>query len=221
MDLITAIIAELNAQGYSVLTNHVTEARDGDEIVGHMKLYKEGTDDSLPFCQMFAYMNSYNKHLPIKLVSGAHVFVCGNGMVVGEIFSYRKHTSGIGADLKNLIKVAVESIEGAFQKAINDTRLMQRFHTDLRSESELLGRIYVEHELISGVELNAAIAELRSPSFDSFKARTIWSLYNHLTYALKNAPPVRRMDSLKKVHTFLIDHIAPNPEYNVIFSEFE
>jgi len=222
-DLIMLITLELNAQGYSVLTNNVTPAKDGNEITGMMSLRKEGNDDSLPFTYMFGYMNSYNKRLPVKLAAGAYVYICGNGMVVGEIFAYRKHTSGVTADLLELIKNAVGSIEETFKKAIRDTQIMRDVLMTPYEVAELFGVLYIHKQYITSTELNIAVAQYKEPSFSVFTDNSMWSIYNHLTFALKSAPPARRMTALRNVHNFLMDVCcAYNNKLNRnVFTEFD
>jgi len=201
-ELIYLLEKQLNADGYSVAHNYVNQNYDGKQIVGTMTLSKETGIAGQEMIQTMAYQNSYNKRLPIRFVSGGHVFICSNGMVVGDIITFRKHTGNVFPALKELIAISVKRMEEDYAKTQADVLRMKEIDLTTTLAAELIGRMYVEERILNNGEVNEVVRQLRSPRFEDFKPNNLWSLYNHATWALKYAAPDRKIQSLKSLHEF-------------------
>jgi len=204
-ELIFRLERQLNLGGYEVVSNNVQQNYNGQQIAGTMTLSKGTGISNNEMIQMLAYQNSYNNRLPIRIVSGAHVFICSNGMVVGDIITFRKHTGDVFPALKEMINKSIVRMEEDYEKTQADVLRMKE--TDLTSTlaAELVGRMFIEEQILNSDEVNEVARQLRKPRFEDFKANNLWSLYNHATFALKGAPTHRSMLALKKLHTFSMD----------------
>jgi hypothetical protein len=204
-ELIYLLEKQLGADGYEVKNNFVQQSYNGEQIFGTMSLRKETGIAGDDLAQTMAYQNSYNKRLPIRLVSGGRVFICSNGMIVGDIITFRKHTGDVFPALKEMIKIAIVRMEEDFEKTQRDVLVMKETELTTTLAAELIGRMFVEERILNSNEVNEVARQLRKPKFEEFKANTLWSLYNHATYALNDAAPDRRMQSLKQLHEFSMD----------------
>jgi len=202
-NMIEELITE---RGYGVVSHSVSQNKLGTQIVGNFTIERNSSNEE--FCQSLSYMNSYDKTKAIQLVSGAQVFVCLNGMIVGEILSYRKHTSNVFADLYRLINQAVDGFDAYYKKTVYDVSLMKAIELTRQEESELAGRLLIDEGIINTTEINTIIRQLSKPKFEAFKAHNMWSFYNHATYSLKKAHPSRKMDALKGLHEFCTAYSA-------------
>ena len=201
-ELIYLLEKQLNLDGYQVVNNHVSQSYDGQQIAGTMRLLKETGIAGQEMAQTMAYQNSYNKRLPIRFVSGGEVFICSNGMIVGDIITFRKHTGEVFPALKELIAISVTSMEEDYEKTQADVITMKEIDLTTTLAAELVGRMYVEERILNNGEVNEVVRQLRNPRFEDFKPNNLWSLYNHATWALKDAAPDRKLQSLKSLHEF-------------------
>jgi len=202
-ELIYLITKKLEDRGYSVQGVAVQQNYNGEQIYGTMSLDRDSADGA--FQQTLAFTNSYNNRLPIRLASGAKVFICANGMIIGDILSLRKHTGQVFPALKNLIDLAIDGMEESFERTQVDVHAMIAVDITVTQAAEIIGRMFVEEEILNSYEVNETVRQLRKPSFSDFEPSNLWSLYNHATYSLNNAAPDRRMPALKSLHIFFMD----------------
>ena len=201
-ELIYLLEKQLNVDGYQVVNNHVSQSYNGEQIAGTMRLLKDTGIAGQEMGQTLAYQNSYNKRLPIRIVSGGEVFICSNGMIVGDIITFRKHTGEVFPALKEMIILSVTRMEEDYEKTQADVHTMKEIDLTTTLAAELVGRMYVEERILNNGEVNEVVRQLRNPRFDVFKKNNLWSLYNHATWALKDAAPDRKIQSLKSLHEF-------------------
>lgn len=201
-ELVYLLEKQLNTEGYEVVDNSVQQSYNGEQIAGTMRLRKlTGIADGF-MSQTMCYQNSYNKRLPIRLVSGGHVWICSNGMIVGDIITFRKHTGEVFPALKEMITVAINRMEMDYEKTQRDILIMKDVDLTTTMAAELIGRMYVEERILTSTEVNEVARQLRNPRFEDFKPNNLWSLYNHATFAMKGAAPDRKLSALKQLHEF-------------------
>ena len=201
-ELMYLLEKQLNMDGYQVINNVVDQNYNGQQIAGTMSLRKETGIEGQELAQTMAYTNSYNKRIPIRFVSGGHVFICANGMIIGDIITMRKHTGEVFPALKEMMKVAVARMERDFEKTQADVLIMKDIDLTTTLAAELVGRMFVEERILNSNEVNEVVRQWRNPRFDDFKPRTMWSLYNAATWAMKDSTPDRKISALKKLHEF-------------------
>jgi len=127
--------------------------------------------------------NSTDKSLPLGFCAGNRVFVCDNLCFRSELLVKRKHTRFGQERFAEAICQAVHSLE---QFRVAEAARIQRFQridlTDTEAESLML-RGY-EQKIVSHRLLPRVIREWRSPLFEAFRPRTVWSLLNAFTTVL-------------------------------------
>lgn len=89
-DVIAMTLAALDKNGLSVLSEHYSSAQDGLQAAGSYSI--AGGDDEMLIRLM--WQNSYNKTRTLKWCIGAHVFICGNGCVSGDMGAFKRRHTG-------------------------------------------------------------------------------------------------------------------------------
>lgn len=128
---------------------------------------------------------SYNKTLPLGVAVGQQVIVCDNLCFSGDAFKVvRKNTTNVWSDFAELV---TRQVEGAFDvwcgmKADVERLMATPCHQD--RGYALLGGL-VGAELLTPTQVTVAFGDWRTPRHTEFAPRTMWSLYNCVTEALK------------------------------------
>lgn len=93
---------QLDKAGFVIDKQLYKMSLDGQMAQGIYHI-KHGNDPDMGL--MFAWSNSYNKMMRFKCGIGAHVFVCDNGVLSGDIANYaRKHSGTAVQDVNNHIQ---------------------------------------------------------------------------------------------------------------------
>lgn len=128
--------------------------------------------------------NSHDKRFPAGLVAGAQVFVCDNLSFHGEVELSRKHTRFIGRDLPLLTERAIGQLQERWHNQETRINRYRDFGIADRDAHDLAVRA-VDVGVCPITLLPKVIQEWREPSHDAFRPRTVWSLFNGFTEALK------------------------------------
>ena len=181
IDLIKQVENTIRSNRLQLGTQAHSLSHGGARYFGLMEIRREESRD---YCWVLGLRNSHDKTFPAGIVAGMTVFVCDNLSFGGEVKLARKHTRFIVRDLPRLVQSAVG-------------KLMDRWHhQDRRIETYKLADLddRTAHDLVIratdvGVCPNQLIPrvlkEWREPHHREFEPRTVWSLFNAATSALK------------------------------------
>jgi hypothetical protein len=200
--LIELVEERLDVAGFERSTLDVDQNGDGTIIIANMGIKRKEND---VFSQQFSTVNSYNKTKPVTFASGGRVFVCQNGMIISESVVVRKHTANVWEELEQKADVAIKQLETNWERMVVDYTKMKEVEMTFTQQSEILGRIFVEQQILQPTEVTVAAKELRDPTFEDFSALTLWSLYNACTYALRQCHPFHKNVRLKQLHDFCLE----------------
>ena len=155
---------------------------------------------------MFAWTNSYNKQIRFQCGIGAYVFVCNNGMVAGDMSTYaRKHTGNADSEAFNQIMSQIKNANKHYTKLVNDKDSMKNVTLSNKEQAELVGRLFIEEELVDSSQVSCIKKEMGKPSYQYGVGQdTAWAFYNHVTHALKMSHPRSWMSDQQKFHEFMI-----------------
>ncbi len=165
-----------------------------------------GTTNSTGFegCRFaLGLRNSHDKSFRLSCTAGVRVFVCQNLAFHGEF------TPVLAKHSKNF------SIEDSF--AIGVDRIQRNFEPLKRQIEEWKGRqlstamakliiyqAFIEDELEVPKHLAKRVHELYfQPNYPDFEPRTLWSLENAFTSAVKELEPVSRLKASGRLAPFL------------------
>jgi hypothetical protein len=170
----------LNQAGFNIRTVRMALSRGNARFFGTLDLESAvATGVTLAV----GVRNSIDKSLPIAFCAGSRVFVCDNLAFRSEITVARKHTRFGEVRFGEALSRAVQSLH-QFRET-EEARVRQFQHTPLtdeRAESIML-RAY-DQDIVSHRMLPRVLAEWRTPTFEDFGERTLWSLFNAFTTVL-------------------------------------
>ena len=170
-------------------------ARKGQHMFGTFT-YKNPEDE---IGMSIGFRNSYDKSMSIGVCVGAKVFVCENLMMTGEVTFMRKHTGNILDELNSLIFNVLYNSEDKFAQLQEDKESMKEIDITNQQAWQTMGILFGKG-IINTPQISIMRKELRNPSHVDFKGKSLWSLYNAGTEALKTCSPTRMMSSHIKLH---------------------
>jgi hypothetical protein len=197
--------AELLNAGFTISQELYKTSADGQMAQGIYHLnYGNDADMGL----MFAWSNSYNKMMRFKCAIGAHVFICGNGVVRGDMGNYkRKHIGNTAlADVTNSIQSQISQAKEHYDKLVEDKEMLKNIILTPRDKGRILGELFAKDEILTLTQVGIVKREMDKPTH-AYNAdiNSAWSMYNHITFALKESHPMTYLDDHKKVHTFFVN----------------
>jgi len=156
---------------------------------------------------MIAWQNSYNKQVSFKYAVGAHVFICANGMVSGDLGAYkRRHTGEADVEALGSIENYLSCAKGIFDQLVKDRDELKKVQYNKKDIAELMGRMYVEKEIITSTQLNIMKRELEKPTYDyGVDPMNAWAVYNYATHAFKEDTPKNWITRHKDLHNFFMN----------------
>jgi len=167
------------------------------------------TDDAIieetELGMMFAWTNSYDKSTRFQCAIGAYVKVCSNGMIAGEMMNFkRKHTGSADREVKVHLSDQIKNAEKYYKRIIQDRDAMKAVSLNCSQQSELVGRLFIDEDLLDTQQLSCVKSEMDKPTFDyNHDPDTAWTFYNHVTHALKKAHPRDWMQDSQDFHDFM------------------
>ena len=148
--------------------------------------------------------NSYDKRLPLRVALGGHVIVCKNGMVLGDMGSFkRKHTGSILEEFKEDMGMHIQKAGETFEKMRKDRERMKEIEITKRVSAELMGRLFIEEAIITSEQLSIIKREIENPSFNYGIEGSLWNTYNAVTVALRDSVPSQNMKQHIQLHQFI------------------
>lgn len=209
-DVIENAINMLNAAGFRIKKEIYRANLNANVAQGIYHIVPNTNDfdilDEDELGMMFGWTNSYDKSTRFQCAIGAYVMVCQNGMVAGDMMSYaRKHTGSAHQDIKMQISNQIKNAEKHYKRIITDKNNLKSVTLDLKKQSELIGRLYIEKEIINLTQVNIIKKEINSPSYTyNGDKDSAWYFYNHVTHALKETHPKTWLKDTQKFHEFII-----------------
>lgn len=216
---------QLSSSGFIIKSEQYKEARGCDIVQGIYHL-EHGDDPDMGL--MFAWTNSYDKSMRFKCAVGAHVYVCNNGMISGDMSTWsRKHTGTADIEMKSTIHHQLGSAVQHYNTLVQQKNEIKNIQLDKAEKGEILGRLFIEHEVLTLTQLGIIQREMDKPSFNyGVGPDSAWALYNHITLALKDSHPLSFISDHQAVHevfvkTLLSTLVKPVPELAPIYAPVE
>jgi hypothetical protein len=200
--VIDTALTNLTQSGFAI-TTEMYVANLGAKVASGKYLLNYGDDPEMGM--MFAWSNSYDKTMRFKCAIGAYNKNNLNVILSAEMGNYNRiHKGTADKDTQAEIINQVTNAQMYYQQLMKDKEVMKTKTIDKKKASELFGRIYVEHNLLTNEQLSVAVSEYRKPTF-SYNAPkdSLWCFYNHILFALQSAHPRDWMDQQTLIHWFI------------------
>ena len=204
--IVEALTESLSFRHISVVRDEYAVTPDGLKMFGVMDLDMEYAE-----CQFsIGLRNSNDKSMRLALTAGYRVFVCDNMSFAGDFTPILyKHTRKL--DLVEVISIGVDRIQRNFAPLRDQIDWWQARQLLDEEAKLLIYQAFVDRELPLPRRLLLKVHEhYFAPSYEAFRARTLWSLANAFTSAFKELKPVAQFALTAKLGTFLSRH-ASNP----------
>ena len=202
--IIETINEILDKNGMYVSDKYYMTDNNKNKVAARYKLGGFGLETADIGMQL-AWINSYDKSMSAKFSIGGNVFVCTNGVIRGDRDLKRKHTGSIFQELTQAITEEIEKISEEHEKVQEDAFYMKQIQVSKKAASELLGRMFIEHEILTSTQLNIIKRELDDSKNFAFVNNfgSVWDLYNNCTEALKESHPTNFLQSHIDLHSFV------------------
>jgi hypothetical protein len=201
--LIDLTLESISGAGFILDREKYSMAKGGDVANGQFTI-SNIADKEMQL--QIGWQNSYDKSLSLKFAIGAHIFICQNGMVHGDMGSFKKkHQGSVQEFTPNAITEYIKQAGETFRQMQKEREAMKQIELSKRTKAELIGRMLIEEQFISSTQMMIMSRELEAPTHDYGAPDSMWELYNYATFAMKEAHPSIRMNSHIKAHSFFVN----------------
>ena len=167
--------------GISVKSENFTIRRHGDQQ--RMRFFFDGNIDT--FSKELVIINSYNKSIALRAAAGTSVVVCSNGVLVGNIKIYKKHTSNVDVLFEEFLRDCIADMTNLYQFAEDTAAEYKDVILTEEDIARYLGEMFFSEDTLSSTQLNIVKREFEKPSYDyGCDPYSLWAFYQHLTLAL-------------------------------------
>lgn len=200
--LIDLTLNSIHSAGFTLDKETYSAARDGQIANGNFSI-RNVADSEMQL--QIGWQNSYDKSLSLKFAIGARVFICQNGMVHGDMGSFKKkHQGTVQEFTPNAITEYIKQAGETFRQMQREREVMKEIELTKRAKAELIGRMLIEESFIASTQMLIIARELDAPTHDYGAPDSMWELYNYATFAMKEVHPSIRMNNHIKAHNFFV-----------------
>lgn len=195
---------QLEAHGFEISSEFYNSNINGEVAQGVYHL-SHATDPELGL--MFAWANSYDKTMRFRCAIGGYVFVCSNGIIAGDMSNYgRKHVGEAKDEVKSHIIQQVASAQNYYDDLVKAKEQMKKVTVSESDLALLMGRLYFTDDILTSSQLIVVKNQFKAPAHDyGTDSDSLWTVYNHITFALKQSHPKTWMEDQKNLHKVVSD----------------
>ena len=201
--VVDSVEQSLNAMGFRVKDAELVIARNGDRFFGTMDLESPITDG---VSLAVGVANSIDRSTGLKFCIGTRVFVCANLCFNSEVIVARKHTARGAIHFSRDINEAIGKLSCYQEEERRRIDVMRNAAIgDMAAESLIIRAM--DAGIITSQDIPKVLTEWRVPEHKEFEDKTLWSLSNAFTSALKPkciANPQRYASLTMKLSSHLI-----------------
>lgn len=215
---------QLSKAGFSIKKEEYRMTTDGQVAQGIYHLdYANDPDMGM----MFAWSNSYNKTMRFKCAVGAYVFICANGVVRGDLASYsRKHSGTALQDVIAQIDNQIAHSTEHYDVLLHDKEMLKNITLTPKDKGTILGELFANDEILTLTQVGIVKREMDKPTHNyNSDVNSAWTMYNHITLALKESHPTTYMKDHQRVHGYFVDAfgnlVLPSPVHNSVQDDEE
>lgn len=200
--LIDLTLSSIDGAGFKLDSERYSAAREGNVANGRYTI--SNVSDSEMQLEI-GWQNSYDKTMSLKFAIGTRIFICQNGCVSGDYGAFRKPHKGDIMDFTPFaITEYIKSAGDVFRLMQMERDRMKTIETTKRTAAELIGRMFIEDQIIQSTQLNIIKKELEAPTHDYGAPGSLWELYQYTTYSMKELHPSLWMKNHIDAHSFFL-----------------
>ena len=147
--------------------------------------------------------NSHDKSFSLGLTVGRKVLVCDNLALFGDYTPVaRKHTKNVA--IEDILAIAVERMQRNFEPMRRQIEFFRGYELPDDRAKLLIYDAFFGGAADLPKHLGAVVhRHYFEPCYDEFRPRTLWSLENAFTSAVKELDPVARLRAVGRLAPFL------------------
>jgi hypothetical protein len=198
-EIAQALAETLGFRQIAVLKNEFAVSKDGMKMFGVLDLTTgfEGCRFSI------GLRNSHDKSFRLAICCGLRVLVCENMAFSGDftpvLAKHSKHFS-----LQDSLAVGVDRMQRNFEPMRRQVDAWRAQQLSEGMAKMIIYRAFVEGDLAAPRHLARTVHDLYfHPRYEEFEPRTMWSLSNAFTSALKELEPIPQFKATAKLGSFL------------------
>ena len=198
-EIVGALVETLSFRQISVVREEYAVSGDGMKMFGVLDL--ETTFDGCRFS--IGVRNSNDKSMRLALTVGYRVFVCDNMAFQGDFTPVlAKHTKHV--NLVDILSIGVDRMQRNFEPMRQHIEQWRGLQIMDETAKLVIYRAFIEGEFEASRQLAPIVHEnYFNPKFAEFAPRTMWSLENAFTSALKALDPIPQFKTTAKLGAFL------------------
>ena len=218
--LIELTLNSIEGAGFTLDRESYSSARNGNVANGKFTI-KNVADKEMQL--QIGFQNSYNRSLSLKFAIGTRIFICQNGNVSGDYGAFKKkHMGEIQTFTPMHITEYIKQAGEAFEKMQRERERMKEIQISKRIQSELLGRMFIEENLLQSTQMNIIYDELKHPTHDYDCPNSMWEFYQFTVFSMKELHPSLWMGAHIKAHEFFVNNSnIERKTYDVEYAEIE
>lgn len=198
-EIINALEEQCDKRGFEIKSKDYWSNKQGQQVTGKFNIVVPGNDE---LGMMAAFRNSYDRSMALGFAGGSNVWICLNGQVGGDITLVRRHTGSISDEVQEKIVTSMEHMETEFEKLSKQNNIMKEIELSSRQMAEMVGRMFVEENLLNSTQLNIVKREMTGEGTNNFTDNNAWSSYNHVTESYKVSSAYSYIENHIELHQF-------------------
>jgi hypothetical protein len=198
-EIVEALVETLSFRHIGIVGEEYAVSTDGMRMFGVLDL--EAAFEGCRFA--IGLRNSHDKSFRLSCTVGVRVFVCENLAFSGDftpvLAKHSKHFL-----LQDSLAVGVDRMQRSFEPMRRQVEAWREQQLSTATAKLVIYRAFVEGELDAPRHLAQAVHQLYfNPRYTEFQPRTMWSLSNAFTSALKQLDPIPQFKATAKLGAFL------------------
>ena len=204
-EVVNAIIETLGFRQIAVHADEYAVSKDGMKMFGILELQTgfEGCRFAL------GIRNSHDKSMRLALTVGYRVLVCDNMAFHGDFEPVlAKHSKNL--KLLDTLSIGIDQMQRNFKPMVDSVEHWRASQITAVTAKLVIYEAFIESQLDIPKHLAGTVHDLYfNPSAEEFQPRTMWSLSNAFTSALKQLDPVPQFRTTAKLAPFLQARTIP------------
>jgi hypothetical protein len=208
--VVEALAESLHFRHLEVIAEEYAVTNDGLRFFGVLTLNVEESGVQIAL----GLRNSHDKSFSLGLTVGRRVVVCDNLAFFGDYAPVlRKHTKH--AELENILAVGVDQVQRHFEPMRRQIEFFRNAELSDPRAKLIIYDAFLGGQADLPRHLGSVVHDhYFNPRYPEFEPRTLWSLENAFTGAVKELEPVSRLRAVGRLAPFLskmptLEQLAP------------
>lgn len=209
-DLWGSVCEAFEGSGYKITGEDHMVHRKRPLFVSRMEVTADFLPNDHRVTWTVGVMNSYDKSVSNRIIFGAKVLICSNGLIIADRVLRTKHTTHVWDRLPHLVASAVGAFGEEVRSHIKEQDRLKEQFTDVKSLAAFSVNL-ARYNILPKAKVLDFYEEAWAPSFDyQTESLCLWNLQAAYTHLAKEMNPVERPRRVMAFDKVLKSHYALN-----------